>query len=103
MGRRARRQGYDGIVLAAPASVPYERFSVETAHWWIARALRMSLQAAGLAGTCVAGRVLGGFLYGVRPVDPVSREALSAVGVASMAGPESGIFGAVCRTRSPAP
>jgi acetyl-CoA acetyltransferase len=36
-------------VLAAPATVPYQRFSKESAHWWIARALRMSLERAGLA------------------------------------------------------
>ena len=42
------RKGYDGIVLAAPVSVPYERFSINSAHWWIARALRQSLDAAGM-------------------------------------------------------
>ena len=35
----AKRQGYDGIVVAAPVSVPYERFSPEPAHWWLAQAL----------------------------------------------------------------
>lgn len=43
-----RRQGYDGVVLAAPTSVPYERYSNETAHWWIARALREMLGKAGI-------------------------------------------------------
>ncbi len=45
----ATRQGYEGVVLAAPVTVPYQRFSIETAHWWIARALRETLSAAGLA------------------------------------------------------
>ncbi|HIF77336.1 MAG TPA: thiolase family protein, partial [Sulfitobacter sp.] len=44
-----RRQGYDGVVLAAPTSVPYARYSNETAHWWIARALREMLGEAGIA------------------------------------------------------
>ena len=44
-----RRQGYDGVVLAAPTSVPYARYSTETAHWWIARALREMLGEAGIA------------------------------------------------------
>ena len=44
-----RRQGYDGVVLAAPTSVPYARYSNETAHWWIARALRDMLGRAGIA------------------------------------------------------
>ena len=43
-----RRQSYDGVVLTCPVSVPYERYSIETAHWWIATALRQSLNAAGL-------------------------------------------------------
>ena len=40
------RMGYDGVVLTAPHTEPYARFSNETAHWWIARALRGSLRAA---------------------------------------------------------
>ncbi len=44
-----KRQGYDGVVLAAPVSVPYVRFSNETAHWWIARALRDMLAQADIA------------------------------------------------------
>lgn len=34
------RQPYDGIALVAPVSTPYERYSIQTAHWWIARALK---------------------------------------------------------------
>lgn len=50
MARRSRpRQGYDGVVLACPVTIPYRRFSKETAHWWIARALREALRTAGLA------------------------------------------------------
>lgn len=54
-----KRASYDGIALVAPATVPYERYSIETAHWWSARALRMTLDTAGLKprdidGFCVA-------------------------------------------------
>lgn len=42
------RQSYDGVALVAPVSVPYERYSIQTAHWWIARALKASLDAARL-------------------------------------------------------
>lgn len=42
------RQGYEGVVVAAPVTVPYERFSKETAHWWIARALRELTRSAGV-------------------------------------------------------
>jgi len=44
-----KRHGYDGVVLTAPVSVPYVRYSNETAHWWIARALREMLAQADIA------------------------------------------------------
>jgi len=44
----SRRQSYAGAVLTAPFTMPYTRYSIESAHWWIAKALRGSLQAAGL-------------------------------------------------------
>ncbi len=43
-----KRQSYEGVAVTAPVSIPYQRYSIETAHWWIAKALRGSLQAAGL-------------------------------------------------------
>lgn len=55
------RQPYDGVALVAPVSVPYQRYSIETAHWWIARALRGSLQAAGLRPTDLDGLSLASF------------------------------------------
>ncbi len=41
-----KRAGYEGVVLTCPVTVPYVRYSQETAHWWIARALRSALEAA---------------------------------------------------------
>ncbi len=58
---KRERTGYDGIVLAAPASVPYERFSINTAHWWIARALRQSLDVAGLRPCDIDGFSVSSF------------------------------------------
>ncbi|MEM9631293.1 MAG: thiolase family protein [Pseudomonadota bacterium] len=43
-----KRQSYDGVAVTAPFSMPYQRYSIETAHWWIAGALRGSLRSAGL-------------------------------------------------------
>lgn len=43
-----KRQNYEGVAIAAPFSMPYQRYSIETAHWWIAKALRGSLDSAGL-------------------------------------------------------
>ena len=39
---------YEGVALAAPFSTHYQRYSIDTAHHWIATALRGSLQAAKL-------------------------------------------------------
>ncbi|QBY01378.1 thiolase family protein [Rhodophyticola sp. CCM32] len=44
-----RPDSYEGVVLAAPFSTPYQRYSIDTAHQWIARALKGSLHAAGIA------------------------------------------------------
>lgn len=57
------RASYEGVVLAAPFSTPYTRYSIETAHWWIANALAGSLRAAGLSpreidGFCAASFTL---------------------------------------------
>ncbi|MFY9238657.1 MAG: thiolase family protein [Roseovarius sp.] len=43
-----KRVGYEGIVVTCPVTVPYVRYSQETAHWWIARALRATLDKAGM-------------------------------------------------------
>lgn len=43
-----KRQNYEGVAIAAPFTMPYQRYSIDTAHWWIAKALRGSLDAAGL-------------------------------------------------------
>lgn len=53
------RRGYEGVVLAAPVTIPYERHSTESAHWWIARALSQLSRSAGLShkkfdGFCVS-------------------------------------------------
>ena len=34
-----KRQGYEGIVAAVPVSIPYQRYTPDSAHWWIAKAL----------------------------------------------------------------
>ncbi len=58
------RQGYDGIVVAAPVTIPYARYSVHGAHHWLGRALHGLVQAAHLApkdldGLCVSSFTLG--------------------------------------------
>ncbi len=63
MGARNNRASYDGVVVAAPVSVPYERFSPEPAHWWLAKALsgirsRTGLTADDIDGLCVSSFTL---------------------------------------------
>ncbi|NRB05716.1 MAG: thiolase family protein [Rhodobacteraceae bacterium] len=44
----ARPASYEGVVLTAPFSTAYQRYSQDTAHFWIATALRGALRSAGL-------------------------------------------------------
>lgn len=55
------RLGYEGVAVVCPATVPYQRFSVETAHWWIARALKQSLDQAGLKPGEIDGFAVSSF------------------------------------------
>jgi len=37
---------YDGVVLCAPVTIPYRRYSTNSAHWWIGRALHELVKRA---------------------------------------------------------
>lgn len=54
-------RGYDGVVVTAPLTVPYVRYSIRSAHWWLGRALAGLLDAAGLAKTAVDGVCVSSF------------------------------------------
>lgn len=58
------RQGYEGIVVAAPVTVPYERYSIHGAHGWIGRALHGLLRDAGLKPADLDGACLSSFTLG---------------------------------------
>jgi acetyl-CoA acetyltransferase len=58
-----RQAGYDQVAVAVPVTVPYERFSIRGAHWFMARALKQLIDGAGIAkadvdGLCVASFTL---------------------------------------------
>ena len=58
-----RVASYDGVAVAVPVTVPYERFSIRGAHWFIARALKQLIDGAGISkdeidGLCVASFTL---------------------------------------------
>ena len=59
-----KRQTYDNVAVAVPVTVPYARFSDQSAHWWIGRALRGLVTKAGIRpadidGLCVSSFTLG--------------------------------------------
>jgi len=55
------RKPYDGIVLAAPVTVPYVRYSIRAAHWWLARAFSGLLKKAGVRKDQVDGLTVSSF------------------------------------------
>ena len=62
MGQRpVDRKGYDGIVVTAPVSVPYQRYSPEPAHWWLARVLAGLAQESGLGPDNIDGLCASSF------------------------------------------
>ena len=57
------RAGYEGIVAAAAVTVPYQRYSINSAHWWLGKALGALVREAGIAkheidGMCVSSFTL---------------------------------------------
>jgi acetyl-CoA acetyltransferase len=42
------RRGYEGVAVAVPVTVPYVRYSIRAAHWWLARCLADLVKRSGL-------------------------------------------------------
>jgi acetyl-CoA acetyltransferase len=55
------RKPYDGVVICAPVTVPYEHYSIESAQWWLGRALRGLVQATGLKTSEIDGLSVSSF------------------------------------------
>lgn len=55
------RQGYDGVAVTVPVTVPYERYSTRTAHWFIGQALQALVQQSGLAKAQIDGLTVSSF------------------------------------------
>ncbi len=58
------RRGYDGVAVAVPVTVPYERFSTHGAPWFLGRVMAELVKQSGLAkddidGLCVSSFSLG--------------------------------------------
>ncbi len=59
-----KRLRYDDVVVCAPVTVPYERYSTQTAHWWAGKALRALSQATGLERDAIDGFCFASFSAG---------------------------------------
>jgi acetyl-CoA acetyltransferase len=55
------RQGYEGIVVAAPVTVPYVRYSTQSAHWFLGRALGELVKRAHLDKNAIDGLSISSF------------------------------------------
>jgi acetyl-CoA acetyltransferase len=49
------------VVLAAPVTVPYVRYSIRAAHWWLARAFKKLLESSSLKKDDVDGLTVSSF------------------------------------------
>jgi acetyl-CoA acetyltransferase len=58
------RAAYDGVVLCAPVTIPYRRFSTNSAHWWIGRALHELTKQTGLRPRDLDGLSVASFTVG---------------------------------------
>ncbi|HXW23703.1 MAG TPA: thiolase family protein [Xanthobacteraceae bacterium] len=64
MTSSAVRKSYDGVVACAPVTVPYRRYSTNSAHWWIGRALRALTVRAKLRPSDLDGLAVSSFTLG---------------------------------------
>jgi acetyl-CoA acetyltransferase len=55
------RKAYDGVAVAVPVTVPYVRYSIRAAHWWLARAFSGILQASNLRKEDIDGLTVSSF------------------------------------------
>jgi acetyl-CoA acetyltransferase len=55
------RLPYTDVALCAPVTVPYERYSIRSAHWFFARALASLLDKAGLDKRAIDGFCISSF------------------------------------------
>ena len=57
----SQRQSYQGVAVAVPITVPYQRYSTQGAHWFVGQALQALIQASGVAKDDIDGLCLSSF------------------------------------------
>ena len=55
------RAGYDDVVLAVPVTVPYVRYSIKSAHWFLGRTVADLIAAAGITKADIDGLAVASF------------------------------------------
>ena len=55
------RKSYAGVAVAVPVTVPYVRYSIRAAHWWLARALGSLLKESNLKKEEIDGLSVSSF------------------------------------------
>ena len=58
---RGNTKDYADVVLVAPVTVPYVRYSIRNGHWFVAQALARLIKESGLDKTDIDGLSLGSF------------------------------------------
>lgn len=56
-----RRQGYEGVAVTVPVTVPYERYSTRGAHWFLGQAVQALVRQSGLAKDDIDGLTVSSF------------------------------------------
>lgn len=60
----SRRQSYDGVAVAVPVTVPYQRYSTHGAHWFIGQALEALVRESGIDKQQIDGLTVSSFSLG---------------------------------------
>lgn len=61
MATYLQRKGYEGVALAVPVTVSYERHCIHGAHWFLGQAVRGLLLGSGLAKAQIDGLTVSSF------------------------------------------
>ncbi len=60
----SRRQSYEGVAVAVPVTVPYQRYSTHGAHWFIGQALEALVRESGIEKAQIDGLTVSSFSLG---------------------------------------